>query len=69
MFQTKLYCKTFLFAMAFLFSGCVYPAYKTIQAESTIYVADEKGSPIDDAKVYLFSNKEKSCKKKINSLR
>jgi len=56
MLQTKLYHKTLLLAMPFFLSGCIYPAYKTIQPKATLSVVDEEGTPIKGAKVYLFSN-------------
>jgi len=45
-----------LLSTIFLFSGCTYPVYKTINPTSTIYVVDEQAQPIKEAKVYLFSN-------------
>ena len=47
---------TLLLSTIFLFSGCVYPVYKTISPTSTIYVVDEQAKPIKEVKVYLFSD-------------
>ncbi|UYF99197.1 hypothetical protein [Halomonas sp. GD1P12] len=40
-----------------MLSGCVvYPVNKTLQPEAEILVTDEKGKPIQDARVTLISN-------------